>query len=158
MIKKRFQSDYYGVGYYTDIVDNEKELKDVPNPKKNLTIEEVVDKLNEYEQLVDFYKDFQKDARELSKENEQLKTENLKLELEIIRLETIIKSGEKMKRWMSDDAGTLIDTVTGENFDIVEELVDTLNYYEETCLKYEKTISELKDGTYKEPLPITQRK
>lgn len=30
--------------------------------------------------------------------------------------------------------------------------------YEETCLKYEKTIRDLKDGTYKEPLPITQRK
>ena len=62
------------------------------------------------------------------------------------------------ERYMVDDAGTLIDTVTGENFDIVEEIVDTLNYYEEICLKYEKTISELKNGTYKEPLPITQRK
>ena len=65
---------------------------------------------------------------------------------------------EKNKRWIVDDAGTLIDMVTRENFDIVEEIVDTLNYYEETCLKYEKTIKELKDGTYKEPLPITQRK
>ena len=64
----------------------------------------------------------------------------------------------KKERWIVDDAGTLIDMVTGENFDIVEEVVDTLNYYENTCLKYEKTISELKDGTYKEPLPITQRK
>lgn len=62
------------------------------------------------------------------------------------------------ERWIVDDAGTLIDMVTGENFDIVEEVVDTLNYYENTCLKYEKTISELKDRTYKEPLPITQRK
>ena len=65
---------------------------------------------------------------------------------------------EKSKRWIVDDAGTLIDMVTRENFDIVEEIVDTLNYYEETCLKHEKTISELKDGTYVEPLPITQRK
>ena len=62
------------------------------------------------------------------------------------------------KRWIVDDAGTLIDIVTGENFDIVEEVVDTLNYYENTCLRYQQTISELKDGTYKEPLPITQRK
>ena len=72
------------------------------------------------------------------------------------------KSSEKMieknKRWIVDDAGTLIDIVTRDCFDIVEEIVDTLNYYEETCLKYEKTIRELKDGTYKEPLPITQRK
>lgn len=65
---------------------------------------------------------------------------------------------EKSKRWIVDDAGTLIDMVTRENFDIVEEIVDTLNYYEETCLRYQKTISELKEGTYKEPLPITQRK
>ena len=65
---------------------------------------------------------------------------------------------EKNKRWIVDDAGTLIDMVTMENFDIVEEIVDTLNYYEETFLKYEKTISELKNGTHKEPLPITQRK
>lgn len=65
---------------------------------------------------------------------------------------------EKSKRWIVDDAGTLIDTVTGENFDLVEEIVDILNCYEETCLKYEKIIRELKDGTYKEPLSIAQRK
>lgn len=34
---------------------------------------------------------------------------------------------EKSKRWIVDDAGTLIDTVTRENFDIVEEVVDLLN-------------------------------
>ena len=44
---KRFWSEDYSVGYYTEIVDNDKELADVPNPKKNLTIEEVVDLLNE---------------------------------------------------------------------------------------------------------------
>ena len=63
----------------------------------------------------------------------------------------------KKERWIVDDAG-IIDMVTGENFDIVEEVVDTLNYYEETCLRYEKIIRKLKDGTYKEPLLITQRK
>ena len=62
------------------------------------------------------------------------------------------------ERWVVDDAGTLIDMVTRETYDIVEEVVDVLNYYENTCVKYEKTISELKNGTYKEPLPITQRK
>lgn len=62
------------------------------------------------------------------------------------------------KRFIVDDAGTLIDMVTGENFDIVEEVVDILNYYENTCLRYQKIISELKNGTYKEELPITQRK
>ena len=62
------------------------------------------------------------------------------------------------KRFMVDDAGTLIDLVTRETYDIVEEVVDLLNYYENTCLKYEKTICELKNGTYKEPVPITSRK
>lgn len=52
----------------------------------------------------------------------------------------------------------LFDTVTNEIFKSLGDVVDTLNYYEETCLRYEKIIGELKDGTYKEPLPITQRK
>ena len=64
----------------------------------------------------------------------------------------------KKERWIVDDAGTLIDIVTRETYDIVEEVVDILNYYENTCLRYQQTISELKDGTYKEPLPITQSK
>lgn len=38
------------------------------------------------------------------------------------------------------------------------DVVDTLNYYEYTCSRYEKIIGELKDGTYKEPVPITSRK
>ena len=59
---------------------------------------------------------------------------------------------------MVDDAGTLIDMVTRDTFDIVGEVVDILNNYENTCLRYEKTIAELKNGNYKEELPITQRK
>jgi hypothetical protein len=47
MTEKRFWNEDYSVRYYTEIVDNDKELKDVPNPKKNLTIEEVVDLMNE---------------------------------------------------------------------------------------------------------------
>lgn len=43
---KRFWSEYYSVGYYTEIIDNYKKIADVPNPKKNLTIEEAVDILN----------------------------------------------------------------------------------------------------------------
>lgn len=64
----------------------------------------------------------------------------------------------KKERWIVDDAGTLIDMVTRETYDIVEEVVDVLNYYENNCERYLQTINELKDGTYKEPLPITQRK
>lgn len=62
------------------------------------------------------------------------------------------------ERFIIDDAGTLIDLVTGETYDIVEEVVDVLNYYENTVLRYQKIIRELKDGTYTEELPITQRK
>ena len=62
------------------------------------------------------------------------------------------------KRFIVDNDRTVLDTVTGENFDTVEEVVDTLNYYENNCLRYQKTIAELKNGTYKEELPITQRK
>ena len=43
---ERFWSEDYTVGYYTEVVDNEKILEDVPNPKKNLTIDELVDLLN----------------------------------------------------------------------------------------------------------------
>ena len=62
------------------------------------------------------------------------------------------------KRFIVNNDGILVDTVTGENFDIVEEVVDTLNRYENTCRRYEQKISELKNGTYNEELPITQRK
>ena len=62
------------------------------------------------------------------------------------------------KRFVVNDNGTVLDTVTGENFNTFEEVVDTLNYYENNCLRYQKTIAELKNGTYKEELPITQRK
>ena len=55
------------------------------------------------------------------------------------------------------DQCKVYDWVTNGVLDI-KEIVDTLNYYESTCLKYERTIRKLKDGTYKEPLAITQRK
>lgn len=61
------------------------------------------------------------------------------------------------KRFVVDNR-TIIDTVTGENFSTVGEVVDILNNYENTCVRYEKIISELKNGNYKEDLPITQRK
>lgn len=47
MIKKRFRSDDDCAGYYTEIIDEEKELDlSLPNPKKNLTIEELLECLN----------------------------------------------------------------------------------------------------------------
>ena len=60
MTEKRFVREDDCYGYYTEIIDNEKELDlSLPNPKKNLTIEELVDLMNE-----------------LADENEQLKSEN----------------------------------------------------------------------------------
>ena len=48
MTKKRFISEDDCCGYYTEIIDNKKELDlSLYNPKKNLTIEELVDLLNE---------------------------------------------------------------------------------------------------------------
>ena len=39
------------------------------------------------------------------------------------------------ERYMVDDAGTLIDKVTLENFDTVEEVVSILNHYASTLEK-----------------------
>ena len=48
MTEKRFTSEYDRCGYYTEIIDEQKELDlSLPNPKKNLTIEELVNLLNE---------------------------------------------------------------------------------------------------------------
>jgi hypothetical protein len=47
MTAKRFHSEDNCCGYYTEIIDKQKELDlSLPNPKKNLTIEELVDLLN----------------------------------------------------------------------------------------------------------------
>lgn len=63
MTEKRFVSEDDCCGYYTEIIDNEKELDlSLHNPKKNLTIEELVNLLNE-----------------LHKENMMLKEYNNKL-------------------------------------------------------------------------------
>ena len=44
---KRFRSDDDCAGYYTEIIDEEKELDlSLPNPKKHLTIEELLECLN----------------------------------------------------------------------------------------------------------------
>ena len=59
MTEKRFVTEDGCSGYYTEIIDNEKELDlSLPNPQKNLTIEELVNLLND-----------------LSEENGQLKQE-----------------------------------------------------------------------------------
>ena len=51
MIEKRFKNEDDCWGYYTEIIDNEKKLdSSIPNPKKNLTIEELVDTLNELDE------------------------------------------------------------------------------------------------------------
>ena len=63
MTEKRFVSEDDCYGYYIEIIDNEKELDlSLPNPKKNLTIDELVDLMNE-----------------LADENEWLKSEIQKL-------------------------------------------------------------------------------
>ena len=44
---KRFHSESNCIGYYTEIIDEQKKLDlKIPNPKKNLLVEELVDLLN----------------------------------------------------------------------------------------------------------------
>lgn len=83
MTEKRFWSEYYSVGYYTEIIDNDKELKDVPNPKKNLSIKEAVDLLNElHEENQQYHEWLDALKEELSlanRDNTALENENKKL-------------------------------------------------------------------------------
>lgn len=58
MIKKRFHSEDNCVGYYTEIIDELKELDlTLPNPQKNLTIEEAVALLNEQHEEIERLKE-----------------------------------------------------------------------------------------------------
>ncbi|WP_405285940.1 hypothetical protein [Methanobrevibacter sp.] len=91
MTEKRFISEDNCQGYYTEIIDNEKELDlSLHNPKKNLTIEELIELLNEQNETItrlkkDFdscshnwalmYDEAKNKVEELSKENKQLKHE-----------------------------------------------------------------------------------
>jgi len=97
MTEKRFWSEDYSVRYYTEIVDNEKELKDVPNPKKNLTIEEVVDTLNELAEEKEYYQiksgKCEEELLKLRRDNEQLKN---KIDILEDDNETYHKSLEKL--------------------------------------------------------------
>ncbi len=53
MTTKRFHSEDNCTGYYTEIIDEQKKLDlTIPNPKKNLIIEELVDLLNELHEEV----------------------------------------------------------------------------------------------------------
>lgn len=46
-----------------------------------------------------------------------------------------------MSRWLIDDAGSLIDTYTGDVYDYVDELADILNWYDNTFVFIEKVLS-----------------
>ena len=53
MSEKRFTSKDYTIDYYTEIVDNEKELDPtIPNPSQRLLIGEAVDLLNEQDREI----------------------------------------------------------------------------------------------------------
>ena len=53
MTAKRFRNEDNCWGYYTEIIDEQKELDlSIPNPKKNLTIEELVDLLNDFDEHI----------------------------------------------------------------------------------------------------------
>ena len=123
MMEKRFWSKDYSAGYYTEIVDNDKELEEVPNPKKNLSIGEVVDLLNE---LAEEKKDleearsyYQENFLTMKTERNQLKKENKELKKQLRREET------DKKRLMS-----YLMRYKGFGFDeIVEDFLDN-SYYD----------------------------
>ena len=50
-----------------------------------------------------------------------------------------------LERYMVDDAGTLIDKVTRDNFDTVEEVVSILNHYASTLEELVDENEELKE-------------
>ena len=90
MTAKRFINEDGCWGYYTEIIDNEKELDlSLPNPKKNLTIGELVELLNQFQEENKKLKqvnemlqmDFAMTERNLIEENEQLKQRIKELEL-----------------------------------------------------------------------------
>jgi hypothetical protein len=101
MTDKRFVSEDDCCGYYTVIIDNEKELDlSLPNPKKNLTIEELMDLLNS-----------------LNDENEELKqsVNNLK--------DTIIKITIAYQRKYDRNIVDLVHEIHEEDIsDLIKEL------------------------------------
>ena len=63
MSEKRFTSKDYTIDYYTEIVDNEKELDPtIPNPSQRLLIGEAVDLLNEQDREI---KQLKKELKEM---------------------------------------------------------------------------------------------
>lgn len=66
------------------------------------------------------------------------------------------------ERFLVDDAGTLMDLVTRDTYDIVEEVVDVLNNYEKTVLYKNERIKELTNEVelyrhYVEIIPIEEK-
>ena len=77
MTEKRYYCEDNCTGYYTEFIDKEKELDlNLSNPKKNLTVEEVVDRLNKQEETI---QQLQKDSTILIHSNLEYRKENKKL-------------------------------------------------------------------------------
>ena len=118
MTEKRYYCEDNCVGYYTEFIDKKKELDlNLSNPKKNLTVEEVVDRLNKQHETI------QQSRKELSdysctiiqlqdKVNvreallKQLEDENEQLKSEIDGIEELLKSYRKT---IKHDAELLAD-------------------------------------------------
>lgn len=62
-----------------------------------------IDENEQLKQKVDFYKYFQKDARELEKENEQLKSENYRLQEEVNRLSKLCFEFQDGAEWLRNN-------------------------------------------------------
>ena len=91
MSEKRFTSKDYNTDYYTEIIDNEKELDTtIPNPSQRLLIGEAVDLLNEYEENLQrcrekalYWRNKAENIFGDMKTNTELQRENIRLKKEL---------------------------------------------------------------------------
>lgn len=153
MTEKRFSTNGYYI--YDNFHDGEKWLVN------EVEANEIVDVMNNLDtkarERSKALSTLQKKFNELHKENQRLNQtlENIQKELNKYNNEWVDLTEKRFSK--CKDQCKVFDWVTSGVLDI-REIVDTLNYYAETCLRYQKIISGLKEGTYKEPFPITQRK
>ena len=126
MTDKRFVSEDNCCGYYTEVIDNEKELDlSIPNPKKNLTLKELVDLLNE-----------------LHEENSMLKES----------IQRFIHENDILREQLGVDLGMMDKEVTVDlnelDINIQKEIIfkSDLNKWIEKKMDYYEKIIEKTDG------------
>ena len=150
MTAKRFVSEDDCCGYYTEIIDNEKELDLLlANPKKNLTIEELVDLLNElYETneqlrhdatiLIQANQDYRKENEQLKQQNKMLRTNLGKLTDDVKYLRNLPSTHQKENKqlksqlYCDDEEG--VCNICKHHY-LIKDDESELGYYNSRCKK-----------------------